>query len=493
MIQNVDIGSMKQFNKGLNTQKNLFDVSLGQSPACIDVDFNEDGSLNKRLGTSTMNTTVLESTAGYGMFDFKINITPQARRLICSAGTGIYYSTNVGRTFSIIHTSRAAVLNHFSLIDNYVVNTNRNYQTPLYWAGSTGVNFSTIADVVPLCKYSIYHQGYFILLNETNNPLSMYYVIKDSMFNGPYSTFKFLTEKNDEIIGAFILNNILFISTKYKIFRLTYNSGGNPDWIYSEVRNFGFTPLSFKKILIPNVGEVIIGLDWDKKIRIFNGSTDEIISTHIQRNNTLTPFYLDNINIDYIDTSWAEDDKQAQLYRLYVPYGTSPTITHCLVYDYRIGAFYPYQTQAYQSGILAEGTARDLHMLACDYNGRIHQVDSGNTDAGTAINEYYFSPLLYNQTPTRVSKFQQVDLYFSVSSSGTLYFEDRNQFSNVWSLRKTFTLGSAISSTIIRQSIDIPENMNVYQFKVSSSANKADSWQLNIVDYTHTVAGVGVP
>jgi hypothetical protein len=132
-------------------------------------------------------------------------------------------------------------------------------------------------------------------------------------------------------------------------------------------------------------------------------------------------------------------------------------------------------------------------MMAGDYNGYIYHLDSGNMDVKTPINDYYISPFYYRRTPSRVTRQQQIDLFFKVSSSGTIYYEDRSQFSNKWNLAKSFTLGDAIEAIQIRQTLDIPSTENVYQFKISSSANTANPWQLNLIDLSNSEVGIGEP
>lgn len=491
IINRSDVAQRK-FERGLCTYQNYFNLSIDQSPGCIDVDFNQDGSKSKRLGTSTMNTIALASTAGYGMFDFGIGNAPQSRRLLCAAGTGLFYSTDLGKTWTTCHTSRTASRNHFSFVKDYAVNCNDSYGVPLYWAGSTATNFITISTAAPAAKYPIAHLGYFFLLNGSNNPRYVYYVDWNEMFTNTYSSFQLPTDRNDEITGSFVLGKFLYISTRYKIFRLSY-VGGNPWWDYKEVKDWGFVPETFKKINMPQVGEVVVGLDWNKRLRLFDGVDDEIISDQIEEDNGITPFYMKNINDSYISSAWAENDKKAQTYRCYVAYGTSTLISHSINLNYRVGALYPYQNTPYQSGIFAEDTDSTLHMLACGYNGRIYHVDSGNRDVTTAVNDYYISPFLFKSSPVQTHKAQQIDMFFKPTSSGTVYYEDREQYSTVWNLRKSFTLGSAVSNVQIRISADIPSTCNVYQYKLSSSANTANPWRLNLADYSHSSLGIGQP
>lgn len=414
----------------------------------------------------------------------------QQRRLLCASGTGIYYSTDIGRTWALAQTSRTATINYFGFCKDYVINTNENYDVPQYWAGTMGTYFANINTASPMCKHSLSNQGFLILLNESSNKSSFYYVDQNSMFNSVFNSFKLPTDRNDELTAGIGLRNNLYISSKYKIFRLIY-IGGNPDWYYTEVKGWGFVPKTIQKISLPTQGEVIVGLDWSKRLRIFTGSNDEIISDQLDDDNGFTPFYLDNINSIDLNKCWAENDRKAQVYRLFVVYAGSSTVSYCLCFNYREGSFYPEDNRPYNSGVLASDTADNLFMLGCNYNGYVGVMDSGNTEMGVPINDYYITPLYFNKSPSRVHKAQQLDLFFSTSSSGNIYLENRTNFSNVFNLVKEMTLVSAVSSIQIRHTIDIPETVNTCQFKLSSSSNTAEPWQLNLIDYSNSELGLG--
>lgn len=411
-------------------------------------------------------------------------------RLLCSSGTGIYYSTDVGKTWAVCQTSRSSVLNNFAFVKNWAINCNDDYEAPQYWAGTAGTYFANISTAAPLCRFPASFQGFFFLINEKYNKRSVYYIDENDMFTSTYSNFQLPTERSDELNGAFQIGRNFYIPSKYRIFRLTY-VGGNPDWTYHQIKDWGFVPRTFKVVIMPEIGEVVVGLDYAKNIRIFDGVNDEIISDNIKYDNGMTKFYLDNINDAEIEKCWAEDDRSKNTYKLHVVYASSSTVSYSINFNYRVGALFPYQNQVFQSGVLAEDTGGKLHMLACDYDGYVHHLDSGNTDITAGIDGQYASPFLYNKSPVNVQKAQQVNLYFSVTSSGTLYLEDRSQFSNVWNLNKEFSLGSAISSVQIRQTVDVPEHVNVYQYKISNSANTAEPWQLNLADYSGLEIGMG--
>jgi hypothetical protein len=416
--------------------------------------------------------------------------TLQQRRLICASGTGIYNSEDIGKTWAVIQTSRTAGINYFSLVKDYVINTNENYDVPQYWAGTSTTYFANISTAAPACKHTLSHQGFAIFLNESSHKTSMYYVDQNDLFTEPFSNFALPTDRNDELTGGFSLGRNLYVSSKYKIFRLNY-IGGSPDWEYIEVRGFGFVPKTIKKISLPNAGEAVIGLDWTKKLRIFLGSEDEIISDTIQFDNNITPFYLDNINSLELNKCWAENDKKNGLYKLFLAYGDSSTVSHCLNFNYRTGTLYPDNGRPFNSGVLAADTADNLYMLGCNYNGRIHCMDSGNTDAGISVDDCYVSPFYYNQSPSRVHKAQQIDLFFSESSSGSLCYQERNDFRNEWGETHHIILDKAGSCQQIRHTQDIPETQNVYQFRLGSSANTAETWQLNLIDFSNSDIGIG--
>ncbi|MEK9208428.1 MAG: hypothetical protein AAB922_08130, partial [Patescibacteria group bacterium] len=201
----------------------------------------------------------------------------QERRLLCASGTGIYYSTDIGRNWTVIQTNRTAKTNYFGFIKDYVINTNESYDPPQYWAGTATQYFANISTATPACKHSVSHQGFAVLLNESANKTGFYYVDQNDMFTKAWSDFRLPTGRNDELTAGFTIGRSLYISSKYKIFRLNY-IGGNPDWEYVEVKDWGFVPKTVKKINLPGIGESVIGLDWTKKIRVFFGTDDEILS-----------------------------------------------------------------------------------------------------------------------------------------------------------------------------------------------------------------------
>ena len=63
MLQKVEPISITDFNKGLYTDLNILNNEKGQSPNCMNIKWNADGSIQKRLGSSTQNTLQIGSTS----------------------------------------------------------------------------------------------------------------------------------------------------------------------------------------------------------------------------------------------------------------------------------------------------------------------------------------------------------------------------------------------------------------------------------------------
>jgi len=130
--------------------------------------------------------------------------------------------------------------------------------------------------------------------------------------------------------------------------------------------------------------------------------------------------------------------------------------------------------------------------MAADRSGRVYILNTGNLDVATSIGEIFDSPHIYQKLPGTVQKSKKIDLYFSRQSSGTLYYQDRADFSSVFATKQTpITITLADSLTHIIKSIDLPSTENIYQFRLSSSGN-AMPWKLTHIDYFSNLMGIGV-
>lgn len=491
MIRNVQPITQDSFKKGLHTGSDILDSRRDDSSNCMNVKWTFDDSIQKRLGSSTMNTVALAGTAGWAMFDFGAT---NLRWLVVAHGSGISASTNLGITFSSITTSRTQTYQYFERSKNVLIATSDAYDQPLYWAGSGGTFAIALAvGSAPACKYSINYQGFLILLNSATRPRGFFYADESLQLTSDWPDFfEIPSSADDEITCAFILAKRLYVSTRYRIYRVTF-VGGNPDWSYLEIKDWGYVPRTVKKITLKD-GEVVVGLDWSRHIRIFDGSDDLIASDNIENENGLCEFAMERLSYagSGLVISHAEVDRNEQEYRLNVAIGANSTeTTHGIVLNGRTLAFYPYSNQQFQAMAMAQSGGRQ-YLMAVDRSGKIHILNSGNRDIAVPIDDVYDSPFLFNKSPGAVSKSQKMELYFTPDSAGTIYFHDRVDFSSVFSeVKSRINLVSSRSITQIVHAVDIPATQNIYQYRLTSSSGTADPWELTRVDYYLTYLGIG--
>ena len=437
----------------------------------------------------------------WACFDFGAS---SIRWLTVCAGTGIYSSSNLGVSFVNIATSRTATYQYLERSKNILVATSENYDTPLAWTGSAGTYCTVMNPSAPLCKYSINFNGFLIFLNSNTSKKSFNYIDENLQMTGSgWLNFDIPSSADDEITSAFILRRYLYVSTRYALFRVSY-VGGNPDWQYILVKNWGFLPRTVKKIVMANmqpgqgmmysIGEVAMGLTWDQKIRIFDGSGDQIVSNNIEQDNGQCDFSLSKVS--YLGSgpmaSFAETDTNANAYRLALVLGQdSQQTTHFVSYDGRALGFYPWDNMGFNCMCMAESANRRF-LMAFDRSGRCHMMNSGNLDGNTTpINDLFDTPLLFNKTPSQSSKGHRMDLYFINNTAGSITYLDRIDCSETYKQRRNIAITGSGGKTLKFESIDIPQTYNIYQGRIMSSGATTDPWKLIRYDHFTSPLGIG--
>ena len=477
--------SNKEFRDGLNTNPNIFRLTQGQSPNSMNVKYGYGGTLEKIYDTKTMNSIAMQGTGGWGAFDFGSGVS--TRNLIVGAGTGVYSSTDLGETFAVISTSRTAGRQYFTRVKAYLISTTENYDTPLYWTGSTGTYMLTLSTSATACKHAIEFQGFIFLMNSQADKRQVIYQDFNSMINGSYeNSFSLPSAKDDEITDKIVYRRKLYVTTQKKIFKLAF-VGGNPDFEYKTVKDFGAVPGTLKIVNYKDKGEVMIMLCWDKRVRIFDGSEDLTISDNIEKNNNICEFALNKIEDSQLKNSFAEVDTNENFYKIGLAITPSSKITHIACLNLRTGAWFPYRYGKDFLSMTMADSANRSYLMGFDYQGYCHMMDTGN---GT-VNEWYDSLFLFNKAPNVVSKQRKMYLFFDETSSGTLNYQEAINFSRTFKTRDTIKLVTTDSVNQIKKTIDIPVTCNVYQYRITSNSNTANPWKLNRVDLSSTDFGVG--
>ncbi len=431
------------------------------------------------------------SQSGYGSFDFGGGTA--IRWHVIAVGTGIVASSNRGVTYVTIATDRSAGYQEFAFSKTQLIAVSDSRNATLVWPGSAGTFMVALApNSAPAVKHAIDFSGYTFLLNSATRPRGNFYADNNTFTTSAWTdSFDLPANTDDEITDAEILNAKLYEFTKKTAFRIS-PVGGNPDFSVREVKSsFGAVPRTVERITLPEIGEVLIFLSWDKRVRIFDGVEDKVISDSVFEDNKMSPVSLSEINEDHFSKCFAEFDPNEQVYRLTLVMKPSTETTHCLCFNVRNGSFYWYDNQTFTTQVMAQ-SGNMTNLIGVKPNGFVHWVNTNNTDAGTPIADYYDSPFLFGKTPKVASKTQNIDFYFTPTSSGTLYFQDRTDFRSTYQApRDTIVLADTTASVQTSKTINIPLTLNTYQYRLSSSASTADPWVLNRVDYQLSDLGVG--
>ena len=430
--------------------------------------------------------------AGWGSFDFGGGTS--IRWYMISAGTGIVASSNRGATFVTIATDRQAAYQSFAFSKTHVLATSDSRDTVLIWPGSANTFMTALAPgSAPAAKFATDFAGFTFLMNSAQRPRGVFYADNNTFTTSQWTdTFEIPANTDDEITGSGILSGKLYIYTEQRIFRIS-PVGGNPDFSVREMKNsFGAVPRTIEKIPLPEVGEVLIGLGFDRRLHVFDGAEDKVISDIVFDNNGMVEASLSQINLTSIHTSFAEFDDAKQYYRIALAMAPSTLPTHWLNLNVRNGAYfwsrYPY---TFTTGIMAT-SANMSDFLTVTNDGFVHWMDSGNTDSGIAVDDFYDSNFIFGATPKTVTKQQKLHLYFDPTPSGTLLMQDRTDFRSSFNgVRDRVIFAETGGIVQLTKSMDIPVTQNVYQYRLTSSSNTADPWRLNRVDLEGSDLGIG--
>jgi len=380
MLQDVKLMSQDSFggNGGLNTLADPLAHKQNESPKCANVIFGEDDSLNKRKGCKKLNTVVTGAAYyGNGLFDY--GVAPGVRKLIGSFGTIIYKMDDLDGTFDSLLTGRADTINYPTRVNGYYINTNEAREAPYYYDGVSAM--AVLSANATGAKFAGEFQGYMFLANMRDNALRFYYEDINTMFTGDWNSYITLpAEADDEITTGLRLRGNWYYSLRSLWYRISF-VGGEEIFSYKDISSSpGAISRTAKVVSIPEVGDVIIYLGWDKKVRVFDGVNNYSVSLKYEKPNKQSNIYLENINQNGLKFSHAIVDKEQSIYRLFISIGGNVTATHRLDINYKTFSCSPHDNQTYLSAAIAEDADGKKYNIVVDYNGSAYILNTGNID-----------------------------------------------------------------------------------------------------------------
>ena len=500
--------SLVDFSGGLNTKrKELNKMKITETPDCMDVYSDVDGSLHKREGRTKLDST----QRGAGSYDSNI-LYDLGGTLFGMFGTSSFKMDELDGTFDALDTGLTDCKYFGANYSGTLVLGNYNYDIPRYWNG-TAATTSAIADTdCPRARYPMEYQGYIFWWNVRNNPNRL-----QRSDYGTYDTYTatnyndIITHDGDVGTGLAKLKGVLYAFKRWSIHRISY-LGGTP---LLDIRQMttGIGAIShdtIRNITIPDKGEVLIFLGADKRLHIFDGYSPTPVSGNFEESNDICPIACQTLNTGGIKFAHAVVDESRHWYVLFVPNGGDSTMTHCFVYNYHTGACFPFANQTLASSVVATDTNGKKWVVVGDYSGYAFKWYYGNKDDTTTISAYHTIPRVFYKTPQALVKNRQVRIDMKALSDDIISFQHRQDYGETWNTAENiklytpnpssewylgvdFVLGTSKlgpQKIVVHTTVDLPYISNFMQFKISDSL-VVGPWTLYGYDFLGKAIGYG--
>jgi hypothetical protein len=380
MLRTEKLSLINNFTGGLNTKvKELNGMDIKQTPDCMDVYADLDGSLRKRHGRTKLNSTQTGagSKDGHGLFDFE-------GTLIGSFGTTYYKMDELDGTWDSL---QADMSDETIQCENYqgnlfICNWGGDYIKTMQVGGTSLTSLNT-TNVGGRGKHPKVYKDHFIVSGVPGYPYTFFYAENgdiDDFANG--GTWPINTHDGDELTGWGELEGRLYPFKRWSIHQAIYR-GGSPYWAVQQRASVGTrSPLTIKNVTLKSGEEVVMFLGSDRKLYQFDGSNCNAVSAAFEENNEICPIAMDTLNQGGLAYAHAVVDPVNHWYILFVPNGGTSTITHALAYNYYTGAVWPFAGQVLKSSTSAVDSSGRKWIIAAGYDGYAYRWNYGNTDLG---------------------------------------------------------------------------------------------------------------
>jgi len=352
------------------------------------------------------------------------------------------------------------------------------------------VVYTTAASNVPISKFIIIWKNYCFAIALRGSPNGYQYCTLNDYTTWPAGhvfSNAFDTNDGDVVTGVALLKGKLYVFKRYSIFRITY-VGSNPTFQIDQILGTGCpSHYAIKEIDFGgNVGTCLIFPTTDKKLAIFDGYNIQIINDVLtEKTNDLfasaddQPIAFSDMNYTYTDLFHAVVKKDTSEYILYCVLSTDSTVKYAFVYDWKTNGVFPYDNQIFSSSVYALSTNKQKVLYTVGYDGYMYQMESGNSDNGSAINAYYVSGKMKPQSAGLLSKTLWLLLYIKQISSGTaltINFQYRCDWNVTWTTAQAFSYDRndqfAFGATV---TFDVGTIENMFQIKLKDNSTQAAS------------------
>lgn len=497
---------VNDFSGGLNTKTYEKGLDAQYSPDCLNVHSNLYKSLEFRRGYVSFSNTLADTTCN-GMFKYtKLLGGSFTKMLVSFWGKNMYKMDEFDGTWDLVTlgTGTSATLKTATIYStataNYFLFGDQDMNVMQVYSGGTTTS-DISAGTVSGCRYPLAWKNhlwcaytkesntiYPYRLRRTN--VNTYGTAATDWTAGVAGYDDVITTDGDCVTGLVGLKSNIFIFKKYSIFRVIY-LGGTPLVEIKQMSAIGTeSPATIKKITLLNGDEYLTFLGTDNRFYTFDGyNAPQSISELIFEDNKHSIYNSSRINKLLRSTAWAENYTEKHWYMLFVPISGGSTNAVCYAIDYYNTPFsiWPFKGLTASAGVVAEDMDNNTFLYFGDYGGVTHKFMSGNSDNGTAIDAYHFTPQMPVDKYPMLKKTQQVQAHFEqvgnvdvtlsyrINDSHTLHNSTLGMEGAGDVLGSTFILGTSklSSQTSVPHTVDVPQISNCIQFKTASNTATA--------------------
>lgn len=433
------------YSGGLNAAQNPLVIKENETPDCLNVHSNVFGSVERRLGYTKLNSSAVSGApTANGSLDHIVS--PSSRKILTVWGATLHKMDDLDGTWDAItmtvtigsgraelrqYLGKAILASHVS--GNVQSWTSGDAATATI-SGSAAFKYIWPDDIT----------GRLWACGLANFDGVAYYT--------PVNTLSFDTTNDkiqvtntDILLGFRTLKGRLYAFGQKGWYRID-DLGGTPRFGARFVAHPGTnSPESVQAADILGVGEGLVYLDTDKKLRFFDGTDTAILSYKFHNRSTFSAAHtINRISASRLSDVHAVVWPTRNWYMLFYSEDSGATNNNVLIYDLTNRGAWPLSGIPCNSAMVAQDANNALKLLYGGYTGYTWNGDTGNDDDGSAINSHYeLSRKPAEQEAGRrglIHKWRQISLVLKATGNYTIALKAKMEFGTGYTTLKNISL-----------------------------------------------------
>lgn len=421
---------------GINTVKAAIALAPNEARDAQNMDLFPIGGISKRNGYTALNSVQVGTTACTGLYMGHYSTNGGKNIAYLISGTKLYsMSSALSGTWTDATNGRSITSGqdniwNFDILNDIVVAGNGT-DTPIQidssgvaTALSSGLPFTTF-------KFPMMSRGYMFYFVPTVSSSVLYDRCYFSSINDPATvgTNNFIDvgkKQGGDIRGAVDYKTFVYVFKRHGIYQLTFQ----PTQVDSTGTTFPW--IQFPSPVVPGVGtqshrsivkfttpsthptpgqELVFFVDQFGVPRIFDGTTTIDLSPKIADSRDSKILSLSNMDRTRAPFCWSINYPTKNRILCFMSKANSQADT-CWVLDYTSGfSIMRYKFGSpFNCGAVFEKSNGTFKPFVADYLGKVYELDSGTTDDGVPIVDYYRTGDNFQGSPNLITKWYALDV-----------------------------------------------------------------------------------